>query len=59
MKKYVCCVCGYVYNPEHCDIEHGMDKGTAFEDLPDDWDCPICGMGKSAFKEAVVEKITK
>jgi len=57
MKKYKCHVCGYIYNPEYCDVEHGIDKGTAFEDLSDDWGCPICGIGKSAFLEVVDENI--
>ena len=45
MKKYVCVVCGYVYDP----AEH---DGVAFEDLPDDWVCPTCGVGKDQFEEA-------
>jgi rubredoxin len=47
--KYVCNVCGYVYDPGVGDPEHGMAPGTAFEDLPDDWCCPDCGVGKSEF----------
>jgi rubredoxin len=49
MKKYTCSVCGYVYDPALGDPEHGIAPGTAFEDLPDDWVCPICGSEKSKF----------
>ena len=45
MKKYVCKICGYVYDPAD-------NNGVAFEDLPDDWTCPMCGVGKSEFEEA-------
>lgn len=51
MKKYVCEPCGYVYDPEVGDPDNGIAPGTAFEDLPEDWVCPICGMGKDAFAE--------
>lgn len=49
MKRYVCDVCGYVYDPVQGDPEHGVVAGTAFEDLPDDWVCPVCGAGKDQF----------
>jgi rubredoxin/flavin reductase (DIM6/NTAB) family NADH-FMN oxidoreductase RutF len=49
MRRYVCEVCGYVYEPDKGDPENGVDPGTAFEDLPDDWVCPICGAGKDQF----------
>ncbi|AFM26912.1 rubredoxin [Desulfomonile tiedjei DSM 6799] len=42
--------CGYIYNPEKGDRKGKIAKGTAFEDLPDDWKCPICGASKKAFK---------
>ena len=51
MKKYVCEPCGYVYDPEVGDPDGGIAPGTAFEDIPDDWVCPICGMGKDVFAE--------
>lgn len=51
MKKYVCEACDYVYNPEVGDPDGGIEPGTAFEDIPDDWVCPLCGLGKDAFKE--------
>ena len=49
MKKYVCEVCGYIYDPQAGDPDNGIDPGTAFEDLPDDWVCPECGADKDAF----------
>ena len=49
MKTYTCTVCGYVYDPEKGDPEHGTAPGTAFEDLPDDWVCPVCKSPKSKF----------
>ena len=51
MDKYVCTVCGYVYDPAKGDPETGIAGGTAFEDLPDDWVCPICGASKTAFEK--------
>ena len=50
MKKYVCVVCGWVYDPEVGDPEGGIAPGTAFEDIPDDWVCPLCGVGKDDFE---------
>lgn len=49
MKKYQCNVCEYVYDPAQGDPANGIDPGTAFEDLPDDWVCPECGVGKDEF----------
>jgi len=49
MDKYLCKVCGYVYIPENGDTGNGIAEGTPFEDLPDDWKCPLCGMGKDQF----------
>ena len=40
--KYVCDVCGYVYDPEIGDPDNGVDAGTAWEDVPEDWVCPLC-----------------
>lgn len=51
MKKYVCDVCGYVYDPEKGDPDNDIKPGTKFEDLPDDWVCPVCGAGKDSFSE--------
>ena len=50
MKKYRCLACEYVYDPEKGDPDNGIDPGTAFKDLPDDWICPICGVGKDQFE---------
>jgi rubredoxin len=49
MKKYVCDVCGYVYDPAVGDPDNGIEPGTAFEDLPEDWACPLCSVGKDQF----------
>lgn len=51
MKKYVCSICGYVYDEEAGDPENGIEPGTKWEDLPDDWACPLCGAGKEMFEE--------
>ncbi len=51
MSKYVCEVCGYVYDPENGDPDNGIEAGTAFADLPDDWACPLCGADKDSFSE--------
>ena len=50
MKKYICKLCGYIYDPEVGDPDQGVAPGTAFEDLPDTWVCPECGMGKDEFE---------
>ena len=50
MKKYQCIPCGYIYDPELGDADGGIAPGTAFEDLPDDWVCPVCGVGKEDFE---------
>lgn len=49
MKKYVCGVCGYVYDPQLGDPDGGIPPGTDFADLPDDWVCPVCGAEKKEF----------
>ncbi len=48
--KYKCTVCGYVYDPELGDPDGGIKPGTPFEEIPDDWVCPVCGAGKSEFE---------
>ncbi len=58
MRKYRCLVCEYVYDPQKGDPDSGIDPGTAFEDLPDDWICPVCGVGKDQF-EAMEEDVPK
>ena len=49
MKKYVCDVCGHVDDPAEGDPDSGIAPGTPFEDLPDDWECPLCGVSKDQF----------
>jgi flavin reductase (DIM6/NTAB) family NADH-FMN oxidoreductase RutF/rubredoxin len=48
--RYTCTVCGYIYDPEKGDPDSGIDPGTAFADLPDDWVCPVCGASKDQFE---------
>ncbi len=50
MQKYKCLVCGYIYDPEHGDSDADIAPGTSFEELPDDWECPVCGVGKDQFE---------
>ena len=49
MKKYVCTVCGYIYDPEVGEEGAGVAPGTAWEDVPEDFLCPLCGVGKDQF----------
>ena len=51
MAKYRCTVCGYIYEPENGDPDGGVKPGTPFENIPDDWVCPICGAAKSEFEK--------
>lgn len=51
MDKYICTVCDWVYDPEIGDPEHGIAPGTKFEDIPDDWVCPLCEVGKEDFEK--------
>lgn len=51
MDKYVCTVCGYVYDPEVGDPDSGIKPGIPFDELPDNWTCPVCGAGKDAFEK--------
>ncbi|HOD99079.1 MAG TPA: rubredoxin [Syntrophales bacterium] len=48
--RHICSICGYVYDPVLGDPEHDVPAGTAFEDLPADWTCPVCGAGKDQFE---------
>ena len=50
MDKYVCNPCGWIYDPAIGDPENGIAAGTAFENLPEDWVCPLCGAGKEDFE---------
>jgi rubredoxin len=49
MEKYVCTVCQYIYDPAFGDPSAGIEPGVLFEDLPEDWVCPVCGVGKDQF----------
>jgi len=51
MKKYVCNVCGWVYDEAEGLPENGIAPGTRFEDLPEDFECPLCAVGKEDFSE--------
>lgn len=51
MSKYRCTVCGYIYDPQVGDQASGVNPGTAFEDLPESWVCPECGVGKDMFEK--------
>jgi rubredoxin len=51
MNKWTCIPCGYIYDPAEGDPENGIAPGTAFEELPDDWECPVCGAGKEEFEK--------
>lgn len=51
MQKYKCSVCGYVYDPKVGDPDGGINPGTSFEGLPDNWVCPVCGAPKDAFEK--------
>lgn len=49
--KYIC-PCGYTYDPQAGDPDNGIAPGTAWENVPEDWECPVCGLGKESFEEA-------
>ncbi|MEM2995670.1 MAG: rubredoxin [Candidatus Bathyarchaeia archaeon] len=49
MDKWECTICGYIYDPELGDPEHNIKPGTPFEDLPENWVCPLCGASKEQF----------
>jgi len=51
MAKYECTVCGYIYDPGLGDPDGGIKPGTPFEEIPDDWVCPICGASKDQFEK--------
>lgn len=50
LSKYICLICGYEYDPAVGDEEYDIAPGIAFDDLPDDWVCPLCGAGKDEFE---------
>lgn len=51
MEKYVCDVCGYIYDEANGEPENGIAPGTKWADLPDDYICPLCGVGKDSFSK--------
>jgi len=51
MERWICTICQYVYDPATGDPDHGIPAGTSFESLPDDWCCPLCGVGKDSFEQ--------
>lgn len=51
MDKYECTLCGYIYDPAEGDPDNGVEPGTAFNDLPPDWECPLCGASKDDFEK--------
>ena len=56
MDKYVCELCGYVYDPTVGDPDNGIAPGTEFDELPEDWVCPLCGATKEDFEKVVEEE---
>lgn len=57
MKKYICLPCGYIYDPAVGDPDEDVVAGTAFEDLPEDWVCPVCGEDTSHFAPVEEKKL--
>lgn len=53
-QKYRCTICGYVYDPEEGDTQAGIEPGIPFDELPDDWSCPVCGVSKDEFSPVEV-----
>ena len=49
-KQWICISCGFIYDPDQGDPDGGIPPGTAFEDIPDDWFCPVCGARKKDFE---------
>jgi len=49
-QKYICTICDYIYDPKVGDPNSGISPGTAFEDIPEDWECPDCGVSKKDFE---------
>ncbi|HSI23943.1 MAG TPA: rubredoxin [Methylophilaceae bacterium] len=49
MKQWICSVCGYIYDEAQGDPEHGLPPGTRWEDVPETWTCPDCGVSKRDF----------
>ena len=56
MEEYLCTVCGYAYAPEQGDPDSGIESGTPFKDIPEDWVCPVCGATKDQFEAKQLRK---
>jgi len=52
MNKMICIICGYVYDPEIGDPDNGVEPGTSFDNILEEWTCPECGVDKDSFKKA-------
>lgn len=50
--KYICDLCGYIYDPANGDVDSGVKAGTSWENLPADWCCPVCAASKDQFSKA-------
>jgi len=59
MQKYVCVVCGYIYDPAVGDPDNGIEPGTSFENIPEDWFCPFCGVGLIDFEPANLSDLSR
>ena len=55
MARFRCIACDYIYDEEKGDAENGIEPGTSFDDIPDDWTCPVCGVGKDQFEKCEEE----
>ena len=55
MDKYRCIVCGYIYDPKEGDPDGNIKPGTAFEDIPEDWECPQCHVTKDMFEKILID----
>jgi len=53
MEKYKCNICGYIYDPAEGDVDNGVQPQTTFGDVPVDWTCPLCGVGKEEFSPEI------
>ena len=56
MRKYACSICGYIYDEATGDPDRGIEPGTKWDEIPDDWDCPLCGATKSDFLEEIIKE---
>ena len=55
MDQYRCTVCGYIYDPKEGDPDGNIKPGTAFEDIPEDWECPLCHASKDMFEKISID----